>query len=76
MQGGGTPGTTIENYGLWNVQDDSTINHNDGGDAIAFNNYGTFLKSAGATNNSTLLRGGLNFTNTGTMDVASGSVLL
>ena len=75
LQGGGTPGTTIDNYGLWNVQDDSSINHNDGGDAIAFNNYGTFLKSAGSTNSSTILRGGVNFTNTGTIDVASGSLV-
>jgi hypothetical protein len=48
LQGGGTPGTTIDNYGQWNVQSDYNFNHNDGGDAISFNNYGTFLKSVGS----------------------------
>jgi len=41
----GDGGTVIDNYGVWNAQDNQYFN---GGAGVVFNNFGTFLKSGGA----------------------------
>jgi hypothetical protein len=42
----GDGGTVIDNYGVWNAQDDHYFNGGTAG--VEFNNYGTFRKSGGA----------------------------
>jgi hypothetical protein len=49
IRGGGVPGTFIYNYGLWDAQSDQTFNSAYGGNGTAFNNFGTFRKSGGAS---------------------------
>ena len=53
IRGGGTPGTVINNYGVWDSQDDLTFNSDFGQEGLLFNNFGTFLKSAGTSTSST-----------------------
>jgi hypothetical protein len=63
-------GTQIHNFGLWDAQTDQSISPAFNSLYVVFNNYGTFRKSAGA--GSTVLAGGVNFTNSGLTDVRSG----
>src|ERR1035438_1146977 len=75
IRGGGTPGTLIQNNGLWNVQLDNVINNDFGGAGTTFNNAGTFSKSV--TTGDTVLYGGVFFNQTGgSCDVQGGRVLL
>jgi hypothetical protein len=75
VRGGGNPGTTIQNNGLWNVQLDNVINNDGGGAGTTFNNAGTFSKSV--TTGDTVLYGGVFFNQTGgSCDVQGGRVLL
>ena len=69
IQGG--HGTAIYNYGLWDAQSDQQLNNNLGG-GTTFNNYGTFLKSAGTEPNSTSFQSGVGFVNDGTVDAQNG----
>jgi hypothetical protein len=69
IQGGN--GTAIYNYGLWDAQSDQQLNNNLGG-GTTFNNYGTFLKSAGTKPSSTAFQGGVGFVNDGTVDAQNG----
>jgi hypothetical protein len=73
VRGGGVPGTQIYNYGLWDAQGDWTLNDDFGGDGTVFNNFGTLRKSTG-TGNTTLV--GVYLSNTGTLDIESGTVSL
>ena len=52
IRGGGTPGTVIVNYGLWESQGDLVFNADYGREGLTFDNVGVFRKSAGT--NSTL----------------------
>ncbi len=74
VRGGGIPGTTIYNYGLWDSQGDWTLNDDYGNDGTELFNYGTFRKSAGT--NATTITGGVYVENMGTMDVETGTLSL
>jgi len=76
IQGGGSSGTLIYNYGLWDAQSDQTLNNAYGQAGTAFNNYGTFRKSGGAGqfSNYTLFTSGTVFNQiAGVIDVQSGT---
>ena len=76
IQGGGSSGTFIYNYGLWDAQSDQTLNNAYGLSGTAFNNYGTFRKSGGAGqfSNYTLFTSGTVFNQlAGVIDVQSGT---
>jgi hypothetical protein len=76
IQGGGSSGTFIYNYGLWDAQSDQTLNNAYGLAGTAFNNYGTFRKSGGAGqfSNYTLFTSGTVFNQiAGVIDVQSGT---
>ncbi len=65
-------GSIINNTGTWDAQTDGAAIVNYYGGATTFNNSGTFRKSAGTgTSSITIL-----FTNTGTVDVQSGTLSL
>ncbi len=66
----------IYNNGLWDAQGDNSLNWDGNGSATtpAFNNAGTFRKSAGG--GTTPFNAGFAFINTGTLDVQSGTVSL
>jgi hypothetical protein len=76
IRGGGdslNPGTTINNYGLWESPNDQTINDYYGYNNTVFNNYGTFSKTGGASANQTLFTAGVLFNQlAGVLDVQSG----
>ena len=71
----GSSSTIFYNNGLWRADTDNVINNvYDGSPGFAFNNGGTFRKSAGT---GTTTFGNLAaFNNTGTLDVQSGTVSL
>ena len=72
LRGGGSPGTSVYNYGLWDSQGDVTFN-DAFGTTTTFFNSGAFQKSAGT--NSTVLSG-VGFADTGTINVQTGSLAL
>jgi hypothetical protein len=72
---GGSSGTTIYNYGLWDAQGDQELNDAYSGVGVFFNNFGTFRKSAGTKPSSTTIQGGVAFVNDGTVDVQNGLML-
>ena len=72
IRGGGTPGTFIYNYGLWDAQSDQELNSGYGDNGTVFNNYGTLRKSAGTKPNSTTFQSGVAFVNAGTVDAQNG----
>ena len=74
VRGGGNPGTPIYNFVLWDAQSDQELNADYGGFGVTFNNAGTFRKSAGT--NTTTIQSGVVFTDTGTVDVQSGALVL
>jgi hypothetical protein len=77
IRGGGTPGTFIYNYGVWDSQGDLTFNSDFGQQGLAFNNWGTLRKSAGASSTVFSPNGSqavLN--NLGLVDILTGSLLL
>jgi hypothetical protein len=74
--GGGSPGTIIYNYGLWDAQSDQVLNGAVfGGSGTEFNNYGTFRKSGGASefDNATILVGTVFNQLAGVLDVQNGT---
>ena len=71
LNGGG--GMVINNYGVWNAQDDQTMNEYFGTPVGVFNNYGTFRKSGGSSAGQTLIGNPLNFNNWGVIDVQNGT---
>ena len=76
IRGGGSSGTFIYNYGLWDAQSDQTLNSAYGQAGTVFNNYGTFRKSGGAGqfSNYTLFTSGTVFNQlAGVIDVQSGT---
>ena len=76
IQGGGIPGTSIYNYGLWNAQSDQTLNDYYGYSGTVFNNYGTLRKSGGASEltNATIFASGVFFNQiAGMIDVQNGT---
>jgi len=69
----------IYNYGIWNAQSDNSFQGGYNGGVTLFENFGTFLKSAGNTTTTTI-DGNVIFNNfgtanieTGTLDLAAGS---
>ena len=79
IRGGGTPGTVINNYGVWDSQDDLTFNSDFGQEGLLFNNFGTFLKSAGTSTSSTQFNPNGSqayLNNVGVFNVEVGSVVL
>ncbi|HEX7576452.1 MAG TPA: hypothetical protein VF430_00280, partial [Verrucomicrobiae bacterium] len=75
IRGGGTPGTFIYNYGLWDAQSDQTLNDAYNGAGTFFNNFGTVRKSAGTKPNSTISDSGVAFVNDGTVDAQNGMIV-
>ena len=74
--GGSSPATVIYNYGLWNAQDDRTMNTTFFGGSIVFGNFGTFRKSGGINTSQTSFSSDVTFNNTGTLDLQTGNVNL
>jgi hypothetical protein len=75
--GGSVPGTLIYNYGLWDCQCDNIFLDSGGGNNTAFNNYGTFRKSAGVSGSQTTMQGGVQFNQLGgEADVQTGTLAL
>src|ERR1017187_7124389 len=74
--GGGSPATVIYNYGLWNAEDDRTMNTTFFGGSIVFDKFGTFRKSGGINTSQTSFSSDVTFNNTGTLDVQTGIVNL
>ena len=70
IRGGGG----IYNYGLWDAQSDQTLASTF--QSFTFDNFGTFRKSGGTNTSQTLLTGGVNFINPGTLDVQTGIISL
>ena len=73
-----SPGTTINNSGLWDIQNDGYgFNADFGFNGVVINNTGTFRKSVGTTSASTVLGGNVFFNQfAGAVDVASGQLVL
>jgi len=71
----GDGGTVIDNYGVWNAQDNQYFN---GGAGVVFNNFGKFLKSGGVGGYpGTYFYGGTTFNQAGgTLSVQTGDVTL
>jgi len=69
---GGSPGTAIYNYGLWDAQSDQIINDAYGGSGTVFNNQGMFRKSFGT--NATTVDNGISFRNTGIIGALSATL--
>jgi hypothetical protein len=69
-------GAVFYNYGLWNAQNDQTLNNYSGSptNTTVFNNFGTFRKLAGTGN--TILASGVTFNNTGKIDAQDGNIAL
>jgi len=73
----GSPGTTIINNGLWDVQGDLTLANYYTWNGTVFNNLGTFRKSAGKSSSHTLITDGVVFNQlAGAVDVRLGNLVL
>ncbi len=79
LRGGGgslNPGTTYQNFGVWDTQGDWAINNDYGANGSVFNNHATFRKSGGAGIGSTytLFTAGVQFNQpAGVLDVQNGT---
>src|ERR1039457_3829336 len=69
-------GALLYNYGLWNAQNDQTLNNYSGAPGTVFNNFGTFRKSGGINASYTLIGNPVTFNNTGIVDVQNGNLWL
>ena len=69
-------GTVFYNYGLWNAQDNQTLNNYYGGAGTVFNNLGTLRKSGGVNTGYTLIGNPVTFNNTGIVDMPTGFLVL
>jgi hypothetical protein len=68
-------GSVFNNSGLFNIQNDSTFYNYTGGGTAAFNNSGTIRKtSATGTTTISAANSGVNFNNTGAVDLRSGTL--
>jgi hypothetical protein len=67
----GSPGSTINNSGIFNVQTDAVSGNGGAGAGVIFNNSGTFTKSG--TTGTTAFQGNV-FNNSGTVNVLSGTL--
>ena len=67
---------TLFNYGLWNAQDNQTLNNYYGGAGTLFNNFGTLRKSGGVNTGSTLIGNPVTFNQAGIVDVQTGNLVL
>jgi hypothetical protein len=77
IRGGGTPGSFIYNYGIWDSQGDLTFNSDFNQQGLVFNNLGTFRKSAGTGSTVFSPNNSLAYlNNVGTLDVQTGSLVL
>ena len=74
IRGGGNPGTVVYNYGQWLAEGDQAFNDAFGGGGIVFNNLGLFRKNY--TSGQTVFANGVTFTNGGTLDTQSGTIVL
>jgi hypothetical protein len=75
--GGGSPGTVVYNYGLWDCQSDYNFKDDAGGAGTIINNYGTFRKSAGTNASQTIIQSGVLFNQlSGIVDVKQGNFVL
>ncbi|HWN95451.1 MAG TPA: HYR domain-containing protein, partial [Methylomirabilota bacterium] len=74
VRGGHNPGTFIHNFGLWDAQNDLTLNNAYAGVGTVFNNAGIYRKSGGASTNT--ITDGVTFNNTGLLEVMTGSLAL
>ena len=68
----GPSNAQIYNFGRWNAQTDDEFQGGFSGGTTRFQNYGTFVKSAGT--NATLLDAGVEFNNAGTVTIQSGAL--
>jgi hypothetical protein len=76
IRGGGNPGTFLYNYGLWNVQVDSTFNSDLSVNGFVFKNIGTFEKTAGAGSTTFSPSSGSSaFNNTGIVTTPGGGTI-
>ena len=72
-----SPGTTIINNGIWDVQGDLTLNNDYTWHNTIFNNQGTFRKSAGKSSSRSLITEGVVFNQlAGAVDVRQGNLVL
>src|ERR1017187_8245349 len=71
---GGSSGTLLYNYGLWDAQSDHVLTTSGYNGSIVFNNLGTFRKEF--TSGSTVFASGVTFNNTGTMNAQDGNIAL
>ena len=66
---------TVENSGLWDVQDDGDLSGSGGSAGIFLNQAGaTFRKSGSGADQTRIVNPGLTFNNSGTIDVQTGEV--
>ena len=75
IQGGGSSGTVINNYGVWDEESDLDLNNAYGQTGTTFNNQGTFIKSGSTGGNSTI-DAGVVFNNNGIIDSRTNSIVL
>jgi len=75
IQGGGSSGTVINNYGVWDEESDLDLNNAYGQAGTTFNNQGTFIKSGSTGGNSTIDTGVV-FNNAGILDSRTNSIVL
>src|ERR1039457_7010523 len=71
---GGSSGTLLYNYGLWDAQSDHTLTTSGYNGGITFDNFGTFRKEF--TSGSTYFADGVTFNNTGKLDAQDGDISL
>jgi hypothetical protein len=73
IRGSGSAGTTIDNSGLFDAQNDASFASSASGATHVFNNSGTFRKSGGTTSTDFFRWA---FNNTGTVEVQTGTLVL
>src|ERR1017187_8260146 len=71
---GGSSGTFLYNYGLWDVQSDHALTTSGYNGSVVFDNFGTFRKEV--TSGTTTLATGVAFNSTGEVDVLTGNLQL
>ena len=71
---GGSSGTFLYNYGLWDAQSDHVLTTSGYNGNVVFDNFGTFRKEF--TSGTTTLATGVTFNNIGKMDAQSGNIAL
>ena len=75
IRGGGgnlNPGSSIYNYGLWDVKNDNVINNDGGGNGTVIYNSGEFRKSLGDPASGTTIGPSVSLLNSGTVSALNG----